>query len=129
MYWREEPRIYAFLNFGDKTVFGELVDIHGQEYRLKLGEEYMSTDFINAVKLTCSRSKHMYVFCGNKIGNEENYINGDAKQPPGVEMIGDVKIAPGKTQTTRPMFFVISDMDFPKDSLDELERIRFDENN
>ena len=71
----------------------------------------------------------MYVFCGNKISHEENYIDSTAKHPPTMEMIENDKVAPGKTYLTRPMFFIISDINFPKDSLDELERIGFDENN
>ena len=129
IYWSEEPELDAFLSFGDETVFGEFVDKNGQEYRLKFGEEYQHSDFKNTIKFSSGRQNYMYVFVGSKICNEESHVDGDAKHPPIIEMVTDVKAAPGKTFTTRPMFLIISDKDFPNDSLDELERIRFDENN
>ncbi|MCL2500763.1 MAG: GNAT family N-acetyltransferase [Defluviitaleaceae bacterium] len=128
-YRRDTLEWDAFLSPADegKGFYAEASDKNGQTHRLRYGSGGdMGIKFENMLKLTGERAKKLYIFHGNKNNGKNNEVGGDVKFPAAVSVYMEAAVAPGKTFTSSPMFFLFTGDDLNNSDLDDLERLTFD---
>jgi len=127
-YKHDEIVMGAYLTPGDATkAVMSGTSTNGAEYRFRLGsEDFDELNYANCVRVKGERDENFYLFHGNSSNAKQRiYAWGNNKIPfsAGAEM--PMVCAAGETFTSRPKFHIITAVELPQGSLDDLERLTF----
>jgi len=102
-------------------------DVNGTQYRFRLGtDDIEEINFTNSMCVKGERDENFYLFHGNSSNAKlQNYAWGDNKIPVSAGAEFTMSVAAGETFTSLPKFLIITDMELPQGSMDDLERLMF----
>ena len=115
----------VFLNAADKLtdVCVELEEPDIGHHKLKAEIESRDSAFDKLLKISSTRDQNLYIYY-----NGENFVE-VASKFLAVVLNEDIAVAAGKIHTSKPIFFVLTDMDLPQGALDDFRDINFDDKN
>jgi len=88
-------------------------------HKLKAGTESRETPFDKIAKISGNRDEKLYIFYDG-----QNFLDVTGKYLAAV-INEDIAVAAGKTHTSKPIFFVLTEMGLPQGALDDFRDIKF----
>ena len=108
----------------EQSGYADFTNTKGQAVVLKLGASDTHGIFDKVVRFRSDRKNMLYIY-HDATAYE---VEGDNKYEAGTDLHFEIKLPDGKTHTSKPIFFVLTDKDIPAGGLDDLDRVRFNDN-